>query len=323
MNNIRNLTTVFLLVFVIAIFPRHGNVVSAQSAGSNPSVDVLTNMEDPNTVPLVNNMLRQNANATATLQGYFNSNGYLSATSGGTGANITTFPNGSLLTYDSSNVGIGTTNQGTSGQVLTSNGVSVKPSFTDLPHSYQVFTSNGSFTAPTGITTVYLTMVNGGTAGTSGSNVGGNGGNGGTGGSSGVSIPYTVVAGNSYPIVIGTVGGGISTFNGISLATLVNGTAAAAGVGGVGSNVITITVAGTTGGSGVGVNNGGGGGGSSIFGVGGTGGVGQASCGTNACPQPGGNGTGYGAGGGGGGADNGGAVKSGGTGTAGIVIVQY
>ncbi len=191
----------------------------------------------------------------------------------------------------------------------------------------QLFTANGTFTAPTGITTVYVTRCAGGGGG--GANNAGTGSGGGGGGAYGVMAPYTVVAGNNYDVVVGAggttgVAGGNSTFDGTlsvtggALGGLSNGGAggtvtAQDKVGGAGSGATGgikgyITYAGGAGAN-YAVNSGGGGGGS-LTGVGGNGGTDTNN---------GSAGTGYGAGGGGAGRNG----TVGGSGVAGFVLVEW
>ena len=77
----------------------------------------------------------------------------------------------------------------------------------------QIFTGSGTFTAPTGITKVYVSMCGGGASGGNGTQ--GNTGGGGAGESL-LNFPYTVVPGNNYTVTIGAagVGTGSSTADG-------------------------------------------------------------------------------------------------------------
>lgn len=186
----------------------------------------------------------------------------------------------------------------------------------------QIFTSDGTFTAPAGITKVYLSMVGGGGGG--GCKSGAVGGGGGAGAMI-VNYPYTVVPGNNYAVVIGPYGAGgagttehdgangtATTFDSTVSASGGNGGKGAAGTGGTGaggfdatsSGVGTYTMKGGDGSSSA--NNGHGGG--TFFGVGGVGAVPTGN------PAPNNSG-----GGGGGGRTDG----NGGNGGAGICIVMY
>ena len=216
--------------------------------------------------------------------------------------------------------------------------------------NFQIFTSSGTFTAPTGVTKVFITAVGGGGGG-GGCSTGANGsGAGGGAGAHIISHPVTVVAGNNYTVTVnsgGTGGSGASNGSnggsvsfaaasviltcpggggGVSRAN--GGTAGAGGTGsevtGIGSigvknsfgasgGIRHIIVAGASGGAGLGNTGGGeggGGGAGSPLGAGGNGGAAGAS---------GAAGTGFGSGGGGGGT----GTSSGGNGTNGIVIVQW
>ena len=242
---------------------------------------------------------------------------------------------GSMLYWNGTNwVALG---QGTSGQVLTSNGAGAAPAFSALPGGAQIFSSSGTFTAPAGVTKVFVTLFGGGG--------GGGGGGFSTGGAGGGGAypdylhPYTVVPGNGYAVVVGAGGtggaggnsggsggvGGTSSFDG-TLSVLggnggsgggpfntsvspggasrnVSGNATGTTAGGI---VIFGSGAGATAGDGYTANVGSAGGGS-LYGAGGT---------TSTA------GTGYGAGGGGGTAGNP-AGQAGAAGSPGFVIVAY
>lgn len=71
----------------------------------------------------------------------------------------------------------------------------------------QLFTSSGSFTAPAGITIVYVTLSGGGGGGGGGGNIGATAG-GGSAGYYGIRIPFAVTPGNSYTVTIGAGGAG-------------------------------------------------------------------------------------------------------------------
>lgn len=108
-------------------------VAGAVWAQVNVTQDILPNTNTPDSTAILNNQLRQQQNAINTVGAYFNSNGYLSPANGGTGTNISAFPNGSLLIFDAGNVGIGTINPGISGQYLQSQGAGVYPIFSSIP----------------------------------------------------------------------------------------------------------------------------------------------------------------------------------------------
>jgi hypothetical protein len=184
----------------------------------------------------------------------------------------------------------------------------------------QLFTSNGTFTAPTGVTKAYITMISGGGGG------GGNDGGGGAGGIAVVKYPFTVTPGNAYNVVVGAGGlkgsgagqgtdggaGGASSFDSLSC----SGGAAGLtdGTGGTNTSPNGLPAGGAGGGYHIGGNGGtdtgpggyGGGGGGSLFGAGGAGG------------SPGADGSGFGGGGGGAGSGN-----DGGAGAPGFVLVEW
>lgn len=135
---------------------------------------------------------------------------------------------------------------GTSGNILTSNGTtwtSAAPASTFSGDSGQVFTSNGTFTIPTGITKVKVTVVGGG---------GGGGGSvsgcptstiGAAGGGGGAAIKYltSLTPGNTLSVTVGAAG------------TAGTASPSAGGTGGtsqVASGTQTITTISATGGAG-------------------------------------------------------------------------
>jgi hypothetical protein len=166
----------------------------------------------------------------------------------------------------------------------------------------QTFTSSGTFTIPTSVTAIKMTIVGGGGAS-------GGGGSGGGGGGAAIKFLTGLTPGNTLTVTVGAAGGTSSVASGTQSITTVSATGGAAGSsggsGGIGSNgdlniggqsgmpEQTTTIPGciniTTSG----------GGGSSILGGGGT--LGQA-------------GRAYGGGGGGGGAS---------AGAAGVVLIEW
>ena len=199
----------------------------------------------------------------------------------------------------------------------------------------QLFTSSGTFTAPTGVTKVYLTMIGGGGGG-GGSDTAAAGGGGGAGAWV-INYPFTVTPGNNYTVTIGAGGagstgagnppgstGGTTSFDTVSVLGGGGGNSGG-GNGGTGAGgydaSASVSTAGTTGGgfSGKGGNgalrsgNTGGGGGGSPFGTGANG----ASTLTN------GNNAAANTGAGGGGSGNGGGIVTGGNGGSGLVLVEW
>lgn len=226
---------------------------------------------------------------------------------------------------------------GTSGQFLKTLGASANPAWTTLPTNIQLFTSSGTFTAPAGITKVYVTMVGGGGGGGGNASTA-NGGGGGGAGAAVINYPMTVVPASGYTVTInaggagGSSGGGAAGAGGTTVfdtITVLGGSAGitggSGGTGGAGAAAGTLNGSGQTGGGALGnvaflaggtggtkTGNVGGGGGGSVFGTGATGGA-DGVVGNNAVANSG-------AGGSGGGANNG---VAGGNGAAGIVIVMY
>ena len=189
----------------------------------------------------------------------------------------------------------------------------------------EVFTSSGTFTVPAGVSTVFVTMYDGGGAGggaTGGAGGGANGGAGGTGGDStygagggagGYTIqkPLSVIAGQEYDVIVGMGGSTKGASGGTSSISLNGDTVLVTDKHGAnGGNY------GKAGGSGGSYGAGGGGGysngGSPAGGSGGSYGLGGAGGGTPS--KAGGS---YGAGGGGG-------YNTGfGVGAQGIVVITW
>lgn len=219
---------------------------------------------------------------------------------------------------------------GNSGKFLTTNATNA--SWGTAIRS-ELFTSSGTFTAPTGVTTVFLTMCGGGGGGGGSGSATRSGGGG--GGLSCYRVAYTVVAGNNYTVTVGAGGaggaggganngstGGASSFDTtISVDGGLGGTGEGAGAAAVADEAVTIMDgSGITGGRwgikfGAGGGSGGaatgGGGGGSRFGNGGNGGT-QFTNGYSPT---------YGFGGGGGGSGQ--NPYSGGAGASGFVYIEW
>ena len=216
---------------------------------------------------------------------------------------------------------------GTSGYFLKTQGAGANPVWSALTAGSELFTSSGTFTAPSGITTVYLTMCAGGGGG-AGADTGSTRGGGGGAGECVISFPYTVVGGNNYTVTRGAGGAGgaaqgsgsdgnDTTFDTLTVSKGIKGIIGVPGTGGAGGGTAnrnassqTAGDVGFVGGNGAGSDGtGGGGGGSTPCGAGGAGGtdgnVGNA--GTR--------------GGGGGGAGVG--LLAGGGGGNGFILVEY
>lgn len=196
---------------------------------------------------------------------------------------------------------------------------------TSLPGTQgQVFTSSGTFTIPTGITAVKVTVVGGGGAGgyvSGGGNMACGGGGGG-----GAAIKYLtgLTPGNTLTVTRGAAGGTSSVASGTQAISTVSATGGATGgilngsniggAGGTGSGG-DLNIGGQDGGSTTAADPGffGGTGGSSILGGGGRGGASVSG------GQSGAAGRAYGGGGGGARVDG----TSGGAGAAGVVIFEW
>jgi hypothetical protein len=107
-------------------------------------------------------------------------------------------------------LGVQGANYGTSGQVLTSGGSGAAPSWSTPAGGgniqSQLFTASGSWTAPTGVTKVRLTVIGGGGGASADGCTGYYGGYGGYG--YGV---YTVTPGTAYTVTIGAGGAGANS----------------------------------------------------------------------------------------------------------------
>lgn len=188
------------------------------------------------------------------------------------------------------------------------------------------FTASGIFTAPVGVTKVYLTMVGGGGGGGQSGGIGGGGGS----GAWCIMYPYTVVPASSYTVTIGAGGlagvdGGNTTFDALTVPGGNKGVAGGSGGAG-GAAKGGYSASGYTNGkfyvsSAGGALSGsqGGSGGGTPFGVGALGGSVTGSPDYNGFAAA----VNSGAGGGGGSDDGGGNIGSGGTGGSGMVLVTY
>lgn len=186
----------------------------------------------------------------------------------------------------------------------------------------QIFTANGTFTIPSGITAIKVTVQGGGGNGGSGGQSGCVFYPGGGGGSGGCAVAYLteLTPGGTLSVTVGGVAGNSTVASGTQTITTISGTGGSngglrsAGNGG-GASGGTINISGQAGAP-MGTSStdpgGAGGNGLSYFGGGAGNGAGSARSG-------GGGGAGFGAGGGGGGASTG----AGGTGKAGIVIFEW
>lgn len=220
---------------------------------------------------------------------------------------------------------------GASGNLLTSNGTtwtSAAPASSFVGFRGQAFTSNGTFTIPTGITAIKVTVVGGGGSGGAGyyNCICGTtyviGGGGGGGGGTAISFFTGLTPGNTISVTVGGAGGNSSVSSGTQTITTATGNAGSAG--GAASNSYVGTAGAGGGASGGTINITGGGGGSGnparTSGFGGNSSLGGTarSILSTGNGLAGASGSLYG-GGGSGGAGNGG----GGSGAQGIVIFEW
>lgn len=255
---------------------------------------------------------------------------------GGTGATSLT-ANNVLLGNGTSAVQV--VAPGASGNLLTSNGTtwtSAAPASSFVGFRGQAFTSNGTFTIPTGITAVKITVVGGGGGGggalaSLGCNIAAAGGGG--GGATAISFLTGLTPGNTLSVTIGGAGsagsGGTPSSGGSGgNSTVASGTQSITTItanggsgGGAASNGSSSGAAGGTASSGtINITGGGGGaGGGSTGGVGGSSSFGGGGRGT--ATAAGVAGGAYGGGGSGGGTNA--SQANGGAGAAGVVIFEW
>ena len=213
----------------------------------------------------------------------------------------------------------------------------------------QTFTSSGTFTVPSNVNLVFVTLIGGGGGGGAGDQlIGGDnyGGGGGGGGGFIVNCPVLVTPGSSYTVTVGIGGagapsgplagtqwfgkdgtaGGTSSFGSLVSANGGGGGGGATGVneggggagGGGGGTVVPMAAMGYTGNDG----NSRGNNGSFVGGAGASSSIGTGGAAASGANANGANATGYGAGGGGGAPTNNNNGK-GGNGSPGIVIIRY
>lgn len=181
----------------------------------------------------------------------------------------------------------------------------------DLPHGKTRYTSNGTWTAPAGVTTIWLSGTGGGGGG--GTPGGAAGAGGGGGAECDVAVGLTVVPGTAYAVTIGSGGAAANAGTATSLGALRTLAGGAAGNDG-GTGGAAGGAGGSAGGNGAGQsgvdNYRGGEGGGTIWGAGGHGGEFPTTTGTV--------GSGYGSGGGGGAGSS-----AGGAGRAGFLLIEW
>lgn len=269
------ITGFLLLAFMTVRLPAQTAQVSQVADLNQQSTSVVNNNLQ---------ILQSGLNGTLALFSQYFTNGYLNTNAGGTGTDSSNWTSGDIVYMSST---------GTWGHKLLNNNI-------------VVFTSSGTFTVPSGVSIVYISIIGGGGNGGEGSLAAGGGGGG--SGQAFIHIPYLVTAGNSYTVTIGMGGspGGNSVFD---LFTALGGTNGDNGnTGGAGG--AAIPVFGSTGG---GISN------SGQSRSGGTGGKGAGS--------PFGNGSDVGSdgisGSGAGGGGTSAGASSGTIGGSGICIIQY
>ena len=130
----------------------------------------------------------------------------LAVADGGTGRSTLTAEN--VLLGDGTNA-VKFVAPGTSGNVLTSNGTTWTSAAPLSGLAAQVFTSSGTFTIPTGVTRVKVTVVGGGGGGCNGGGFGQNGTRGG-GGGGGTAVKWLtgLTPGNTLAVTVGAGGAG-------------------------------------------------------------------------------------------------------------------
>lgn len=253
------------------------------------------NTKDPNYTNELNDLLHQLNDSIGKPVSVANIVGIVTPAQGGTGQDSSAWTSGDI-------------------PYMSSAGVWGHQPFTSFAtlHGLQYFASSGTFTAPTGITKVFLTMIGGGGGGLDNAGAVANGPG---GGASVISFPYTVVALSNYTVTVGSGGahgaspadGGTTSFDSTISVTggKKGGSTGAGGVGGYNSATSgggTYRIAGGNGGTS-------GGGGGTPFGTGGSF-IGSAA-GSAATINSGAGGA------------NGDTSFNGSDGAAGFVLVQY
>jgi len=270
----------------------------AQDAATKAYVDA--SIPSASTFLLKASNLSDVANATTA-------RGNLSAAKSGANSDITSLTactsiTGLTTALSAAQGGTGLTAPGTSGNILTSNGTawtSAAPAAGPyVGQRGQVFTSSGTFTIPTGVTAIKMTVQAGGGSGTDQT-----GGLGGAAGGAAVKYLTGLTSGNTLSVTVGAAGGTSQVASGTQTITTVSAT----GSGGIGSNG-DLNIRGNAGQTYDSSLNIGGNGGSSFLGFGGAGGSGGG----------GGSAGGYGGGGGCGTGSSGG-----GGGGAGVVMIEW
>lgn len=236
---------------------------------------------------------------------------------GGTGQNSTAaFPASGVVVTEAAT------------ETLTNKILSGASNTLTLTPNHQIFTTSGTFTMPTGVTAVRVTVVGGGGAG--GGSTTTNFGAGGAGGATAIKWLIGLTPGNTLTVTVGTGGTGVSGGNGNAgnASSIASGTQAISTItangGGGGYESFGIQNPGGSAPSATGgdINLGGGGGNNSTSAWSGNGGNSFLASGGGVSGTAGIAGAPNGPGGGGGGAQ-GGATGAGANGAAGIVIFEW
>jgi len=188
----------------------------------------------------------------------------------------------------------------------------------------QVFTSSGTFTIPSGVTKIKMTIVGGGGNGRGGTDISNGGGGGG-----GAAIKYLtgITPGNTLTVTVGAAAGTSSVASGTQSITTVSATGGStptatqtAGLGGTGSNG-DLNIKGEGGGTGMSISQGY----PCTFSIGFTGGGGSSILGGGAANRSdaGAGSAGGNYGGGGSGANGLGGSAAGGAGAQGVVLIEW
>jgi hypothetical protein len=175
----------------------------------------------------------------------------LNVTETGASAGSVPFANNDVVllcferTGDSGNIGGGGATGATGAQGNTGDTGATGSTAADSVTLSTAYTSSGTFTGPTGVSSVKLTMIGGGGAGGGATGTATRGGGGGGAGEQCVAMPVAVVAGTGYTVTVGAAGvgstgiagtnGGTTSFTGASIPTFQALGGLGGGTGGVGA----------------------------------------------------------------------------------------
>ena len=253
------------------------------------AVTHLTSLTLGSALPIASGGTGSTSNTYANLQS--NVSGVLPVANGGTGSNTATFSGANITALNASNISAGTlavahggtgaatitannvilgngtsavqvVAPGSSGNILTSNGTtwtSAAPASAGLPGPRaEVFNTSGTFTVPSGVTAVKVTVIGGGGNGGGANSDGCNYGRGGGGGGGGMAVEWItgLTSGGTVAVTVGGAGGTSSfgaycSANGGSAGGTGSASNAGGGAGGTGSGGTTnFDITGGRGGSG-------------------------------------------------------------------------